>query len=84
MFKRGDSVEWTPRHEHFIKILRERGYNKLEKSRASIQEQLAAHRVKLDFLKANGGFTSSVEKEITNFEADLNAIRDVVDHVIGP
>jgi len=56
-------------------ILNQGGQNALLKSQGSIQAQLAAHEAKLAQIQAAGGYTSSVEREISNFQGQLNAIQ---------
>jgi hypothetical protein len=58
--------------------LREHGRESVEKSRETIQKRLDEHREKLSVYQREGGYTSSVEREIRNFERELQAIDQVL------
>ncbi|MEW6743530.1 MAG: RHS repeat-associated core domain-containing protein [Planctomycetota bacterium] len=58
--------------------LREHGRGALEKSRRSIEKNLAEYRQKLEDIRKAGGYTSSVETEIRNWESELEAIDQVL------
>jgi RHS repeat-associated protein len=65
--------------EQFGKQLKDHGAVSLEKSRATLEKRLDEHREKLERYIGEGGYTSSVETEIRNFERQIEAI----DHVLG-
>ncbi|OYX39575.1 MAG: hypothetical protein B7Y91_00715 [Rhodobacterales bacterium 32-64-14] len=48
------------------------------KSKRSLEKRLAEHLEKLEKYRAAGGYTSSVEKEISNWTAELEAIERVL------
>jgi hypothetical protein len=54
------------------------GAGSLRKSKDSLDEQLKIHRQKLDTVKKEGGYTSSIEREIRNFEAEIEAIEQIL------
>jgi RHS repeat-associated protein len=54
------------------------GRESLLKSQASLEGRLAEHEAKLAQYLKDGGYTSSVEKEIRNFKGELDAIRRVL------
>jgi RHS repeat-associated protein len=62
----------------FEKQLLEHGEKSLEKSQKKIEGRLQEHLEKLDKYKAEGGFTSSIEREIRNFERELEAIKQTL------
>ncbi len=61
--------------EKFRKQLQEQGPRSLRKSQRKIERRLNEHLDKLQQIKQEGGFTSSVEREIRNFRRELEAIR---------
>ena len=50
------------------------GRASLEKSELSIQKNLQEHTQKLERLRSEGGYTSSVEREIRTFNEELGVI----------
>ena len=50
----------------------------LERSQRSIERRLREHVQKLENIRSSGGYTSSVEAEISNFQRELEAIRQVL------
>jgi DUF1680 family protein len=51
------------------------GARSVERSYASLARRLEEHVEKLKRYKCEGGYVSSVEKEIQNFKAEMEAIR---------
>jgi len=65
----------TPKQiEKFSRQLKEHGKPSVERSQRKIQRRLDEHYQKLDDINNNGGYGSSVEREIRNFERELEAI----------
>jgi uncharacterized protein Yka (UPF0111/DUF47 family) len=58
--------------------LKEHGRESLERSRRTFQRKLEQHHRDLERYRAEGGYTSSIEREIRAFESELNAIEDVL------
>lgn len=58
--------------------LAEHGITSLERSRSSLERQLAEHLEKLEEIRGIGGYTSSVEREIRNFQQQIRAIDDIL------
>ena len=58
--------------------LAEHGIGSLLRSQRRLTGRLNEHLDKLDNIRAAGGFTSSVEREIRNYRAELAAIEDVL------
>ena len=55
--------------------LAERGPKALEKSLRTLEKRLAEHQAKLQQIKDAAGHTSSVEREIKNFQQLIQAIK---------
>jgi RHS repeat-associated protein len=62
----------------YTKQLETAGRQSLLRSQASLQGRLAEHEAKLAQYLKEGGYTSSVEKEIRNFKGELDAIKRVL------
>ncbi|MGC4128050.1 MAG: RHS repeat-associated core domain-containing protein, partial [Bergeyella sp.] len=62
----------------FEKQLETNGIESILKSQSKIQLRLAEHLQKLEQIKASGGFSSSVEREIRTFNSQLEAIKDLL------
>jgi hypothetical protein len=62
----------------FDRQLRQHGAESLKRSRSSLERRLFEHRKKLEEYRSIGGYTSSVEKEIRNFEDQIAAIDEVL------
>ena len=62
----------------FQKQLQQHGKKSIAKSQKKIQRRLTEHLKKLKEIKKAGGHASSVEREITTFKAQLQAIKDVL------
>ena len=62
----------------YSKQLADKGLNKVLKSQRSLSKNLKTHIKKLKEIKKNGGKGSSVEKEISNFRNELDAIKRVL------
>jgi len=62
----------------FERQLTEHGRASVEKSLRSLEGRLAQHRSDLEVYRAQGGYTSSVEREIRTFEAEIQAIKEVL------
>jgi len=60
--------------------LAEHGVGALEKSLGSLTDNLAEHMQKLADVRTLGGHTSSIEREIRNFQGQINAIRHVLEN----
>jgi RHS repeat-associated protein len=58
--------------------LAEQGPSSLERSRRSLLRRLAEHLKKLAEYREQGGYTSSVEKEIRNFQSEIEAIDEIL------
>ena len=56
----------------------EHGKESLEKSRIALHRRLAEHVRKLEEIRQVGGYTSSVEREIQNFQQQIAAINDIL------
>lgn len=54
------------------------GRRSLERSRRKIQRRLDEHLEKLEKYKNDGGYTSSVEREIRQFKKALEAIDEIL------
>ncbi|HJZ23916.1 MAG TPA: hypothetical protein VJ201_05645, partial [Candidatus Babeliales bacterium] len=59
------------------------GIESIKKSKSSLESNLNVHKQKLDIIKSEGGYTSSVEKEIRNFEGEIKAIERVLEKIGG-
>ena len=64
--------------DRYTKQLETAGRQSLLRSQASLQGRLAEHEAKLAQYLKEGGYTSSVEKEIRNFKGELDAIKRVL------
>ena len=64
--------------DKFQKQRDKHGNISLERSQRKIQRRLNEHVEKLEQINKNGGHTSSVEREIRNFERELKAIDKVL------
>jgi RHS repeat-associated protein len=74
-----DAARYSARQlQKFERQLKEHGRRAVEKSKRSIQRRLDEHRRALERYKEEGGYTSSVEREIANFEDELQAIDKVL------
>lgn len=62
----------------FEKQEKENGRDSLEKSLKTISERLREHEQKLAELKQNGGFTSSVEREIRTFQRQIKILKQML------
>jgi len=62
----------------FQKQLQQHGKKSIAKSQKKIQRRLTEHLKKLKEIKKAGGHASSVEREITTFKAQLQAIKNVL------
>jgi len=58
--------------------LAEHGRGSLEKSRATLERRTAEHLQKFEELRQAGAYTSSIEREIRNFQQQLAAIDDIL------
>lgn len=65
-------------YKKYKELLIKEGKNKLLKAQKNLQKRLDEHIKKLAEIKENGGFSSSVEREIKNFEAELQAIEELL------
>ncbi|QMU65788.1 MAG: hypothetical protein GKR88_16920 [Flavobacteriaceae bacterium] len=65
-------------YKAFQKQLQQHGKKSVVKSQKKIQRRLTEHLKKLKEIKKAGGHTSSVEREITTFKTQLQAIKDVL------
>ncbi len=61
------------------RILRQHGTSSLRKARRSFQKRLDEHSEKLGQIKREGGYTSSVEREIRTFERHIKTIDEILD-----
>jgi hypothetical protein len=43
-----------------------------------LEKRLSEHRQSLETYRSQGGYTSSVEREIRAFESEIQAIKDVL------
>ena len=64
--------------EAFERQLKEHGIKSLQRSHRKISRRLDEHVKKLEELKAKGGHTSSVEREIRTFKRQLEVIDDIL------
>jgi len=62
----------------FERQLAEHGRESLEKSLVSFEKRLAEHQKKLEEIKKVGGYTSSVEREIRNYNQQIGAVKEVL------
>jgi hypothetical protein len=60
------------------KQLLQHGRRSVERSLRSLERSVAEHRQALETYRAQGGFTSFVEREIRAFEAEIQAIKEVL------
>lgn len=67
----------------FRKQLQIDGKSSLDKSKTSIQKRLDEHLIKLDKYKQEGGYTSSIEREVKNFQQELQAIDIILEEANG-
>jgi RHS repeat-associated protein len=58
--------------------LAQHGRASVERSLRSLERRLAEHQQALETYKNQGGYTSSIEREIRAFEAEIKAIRDIL------
>ena len=73
------SVQFTERQRlQFERQLAEHGKESLEKSRTALHRRLAEHFQKLEEIRQVGDYTSSVEREIQNFQQQIAAINDIL------
>jgi len=63
----------------FEKTLKDHGVKSLEKSMKKIEKNLLEHQQKLEDINKNGGYGSSVEREIKTFQGQLEAIKDILE-----
>jgi RHS repeat-associated protein len=68
----------APQIAKIEKQLAQHGRESVEKSLRSLENRIAEHRKDLDAYRAQGGYTSSVEREIRAFETEVQAIKDVL------
>ena len=78
IFTRGAARGIAPQIAKIEKQLAQHGRASVEKSLRSLERRLAEHRQALETYRAQGGFTSSVEREIRAFEAEIQAIKEVL------
>jgi wobble nucleotide-excising tRNase len=72
-------VQFTERQRRqFERQLAEHGRGSLEKSRATLERRLAEHLQKLEELQRIGGHTSSIEREIRNFQQQIDAVNEIL------
>lgn len=64
----------TKQLEKFQKQLQEHGRTSLERSQRKIERRLNEHKANLERYRATGGHTSSVEREIRNFERRISDV----------
>ena len=77
--KAGKEVAPTKKQlNKFQKQLQAYGKKSLERSQKKIQRRLNEHIEKLDKIKKDDGYTSSIEREIRNFERELEAIKKIL------
>ena len=62
----------------FLKQFQQHGLKSILKSQAKIQSRLNSHLQALDDYTKAGGYTSSVQREINTFKAQLKAIEDLL------
>jgi uncharacterized protein RhaS with RHS repeats len=91
-FVRGPQIVWrgvrcigrpaakgiAPQIAKVEKQLAQHGRRSVEKSLRNLEKRLAEHRQALETYRAQGGYTSSVEREIRAFESEIQAIKDVL------
>ncbi|MFT3791438.1 MAG: RHS repeat-associated core domain-containing protein [Rudaea sp.] len=65
--------------EKIARQLEKDGLKSLLKSQQKLERRLAEHTEKLQSIKEAGGYTSSVEREITGFKKELNAIQSAIE-----
>ncbi len=68
----------APQIAKIEKQLAQHGRGSVEKSLRNLEARLAEHRKALETYKAQGGYTSSVGREIRAFEAEIKAIKQVL------
>ncbi len=56
------------------------GQESLLKSRNSLERLIQQHEIKIFNARANGGYTSSMEREVRNFQNEINAIDKVIEN----
>ena len=64
--------------DKFQKQKDQHGKKSVERSQRKIQRRLSEHKEKLKDIKKSGGHSSSVEREIRNFERELKAIDKIL------
>jgi hypothetical protein len=57
------------------------GVKSVQKSQQKLERRLAEHADKLTQIKEAGGHTSSVEREMTGFKKELEAIKQVLENL---
>ncbi len=62
----------------FERQLAEHGRESLLKSRERLEARLAEHQKELEQIEAIGGYASSIEREIRNFEQQINAVDEIL------
>lgn|GEM_PF-2831915 len=76
-----DALEPTVNQlDAFSRQLREHWATSLRKSQRKLQRRLDKHREDLKEYESAGGHTSSVEREIRNFEREFKAIDEVLEN----
>ncbi|MEE9336258.1 MAG: polymorphic toxin-type HINT domain-containing protein [Granulosicoccaceae bacterium] len=68
----------TKQLDKFQDQLQEHGQKSVERSQRKIERRIREHRENLEKYKEAGGHTSSVEREIRNFERELEAIKQTL------
>jgi hypothetical protein len=65
-------------YESFQRQLQQHGKSSVLRSRSTIQTRLNQHLTKLSEIEKDGGYTSSVLREIETFKSQLQAIDDLL------
>jgi uncharacterized protein RhaS with RHS repeats len=72
---KGNKKSYTEgQYKQFQKQLKQHGEESLLKSRQTFQNRITEHLQKVDEAQKNGGYTSSMLREIDNWEQQINAI----------
>jgi len=62
----------------FERQLEKHGQASLEKSKATLERRLDEHLKKIEDVKNSGGYTSSMETEVRNYQGQINAIVEIL------
>lgn len=74
-----NSISRARDRRHFEGMLQQHGQAAVRRARRSLEKQMRIHAEKLDAARRPGGFTSSMEREVRNFQRQIA----VIDEILG-